>query len=66
MPRIGLVADRSQPQDIAMLSFFVALGCLGSIIQQIYYIVAWTSIKLEQHAALVEKAGTPAMTIGAL
>lgn len=46
-----------------MLSFFVSLHTIASIIQQIHTIVRWSDIKTEQHANLVANVGNPELNI---
>ena len=46
-----------------MLSFFVSLNCLASIIQQIHTIVAWKNVKMGQYNYLVAHVGNPEIAI---
>ncbi|KAB5577840.1 hypothetical protein GE09DRAFT_1051990 [Coniochaeta sp. 2T2.1] len=48
---------------VAMLSFFVSLNCLASIIQQIHTIVAWKDVKMGQYNYLVANVGNPEIAI---
>jgi hypothetical protein len=46
-----------------MLSFFVSLNCLASIIQQIHTMVAWNDVKTGQYQYLKDKAGNAEIAI---
>lgn len=45
-----------------MLSFFVSLNTLCSIIQQLHTLIAWNDIKTEQYNYRVANVGNPEIT----
>ncbi|KAH8911429.1 hypothetical protein BR93DRAFT_333855 [Coniochaeta sp. PMI_546] len=58
-----LCVHNERTSYVAILSFFVSLNCLASIIQQIHSIVAWNDVKTDQYHYVVTHVGNPEIVI---